>query len=89
MKSINTFFFIIISLFFTVNVQAEKVTVTVNTPGELGKTIDALLVEQITSLTVTGELNASDIKTLRAMGGKLNTLHTIDLKDAVIVSSVS
>ena len=87
MKSINTFFFIIISLFFTVNVQAEKVTVTVNTPGELGKTIDALLVEQITSLTVTGELNASDIKTLRAMGGKLNTLHTIDLKDAVIVSS--
>ena len=87
MKSINTFFFIIISLFFTVNVQAEKVTVTVNTPGELGKTIDALLVEQITSLTVTGELNASDIKTLRAMNGKLSTLHTIDLKDAVIVSS--
>lgn len=63
---------VIISLLLTLNLQAQDappVTINVTTAGTLPTLIDSSKKLEITKLTVTGEINGTDLLYIREMGG--------------------
>ena len=100
MKTSNYFksLFVIISLLLSLDLQAQVVSDTVNvqTAGTLSSLIPAANKYQITNLTVTGDLNGTDIRYIREMAGSdvdwnstLGKLSVLDLSGANIVAGGS
>lgn len=74
------------------HVQAAPVTINVETPGTLTSYISSTKKNQITSLTLTGNLNGTDIRYIREMAGRdyegdvtSGKLSVLDLSGANIV----
>ena len=90
----KTTFLIICFLLFMGSIQAQvAVTLNVATVGTLSTLIDSTKKYQITSLTLTGELNGDDILFIREMAGNdvngkvtSGSLSDLDLSGANIVS---
>ena len=100
MKTSNYFksLFVITSLLLSFDLQAQVVSdaVNVQTAGTLSSLIPATDKYQITSLTVTGDLNGTDIRYIREMAGRdvkgnstLGKLSVLDLSGANIVAGGS
>ncbi|WP_321437228.1 leucine-rich repeat domain-containing protein [uncultured Bacteroides sp.] len=100
MKTSNYFksLFVITSLLLSLGLQAQVVSdaVNVQTAGTLSSLIPATDKYQITSLTVTGDLNGTDIRYIREMAGRdvngsstLGILSVLDLSGANIVAGGS
>ena len=100
MKTSNYFksLFVIISILLSLDLQAQVVSKTVNvqTAGTLNSLIPTTDKYQITSLTVTGFLNGTDIRYIREMAGRdvngritLGKLSVLDLSGANIVAGGS
>ncbi|WP_321437704.1 leucine-rich repeat protein [uncultured Bacteroides sp.] len=90
--------FVIISLLLSLDLQAQVVSDTVNvqTAGTLSSLILATDKYQITNLTVTGDLNGTDIRYIREMAGSdvngnstLGKLSVLDLSGTNIVAGGS
>jgi hypothetical protein len=88
-------FLLLMGLLFAVNVfgQVPPVTLHVETAGTLSTLIAADRKSQITNLTLTGNLNGTDIRFIREMGGSdyrgyttQGQLATLNLAGANIVS---
>ena len=75
-------------LFMTVTGFAQNgvVTVDVETPGTLSERVLDLDVTRIKSLTVTGNLNGSDIAYLNSGTGKMSGVETLDISNIKLVS---
>lgn len=65
--------------------KAEKTSVTVATAGTLSTILESLETNQITSLSIRGELDGADIAVLRLGEGKLATLEELDLQHVTLV----
>lgn len=67
------------------SISATPVTVNVSTPGTLWETLDEMGVaaDTVTSLKVTGSLNAADYQVFRKI---MKQLHTLDLSEMSIMS---
>ena len=89
----------IICLLLSFNLQAQDVppiTINVATAGTLPALIESTKKYQITNLTVTGDLNGTDIRYIREMAGRdvngnstLGELSILDLSGANIVAGGS
>ena len=84
---------VITSLLLGLSLHAEVVTIHVETPGTLSSYIASNKKDQITSLTLTGDLNGTDIRYIREMAGSdvnghptLGKLSVLDIADANIVA---
>lgn len=80
-------------LLLVLGVQAQVVTIHVETPGTLSSCIAGNKKDLITNLTLTGNLNGTDICFIREMAGRdvhgdgtIGTLSTLDLSGANIVA---
>lgn len=63
-----------------------KETVNVETEGQLQVVVSELASDEVSDLTITGRLNAVDIKFLREQSGKLSALERLDLKGVTLVA---
>lgn len=80
--------------FITVGAQETKLTVNVETAGSLSTLLTSEQISNVTTLTVTGKLNSTDIKLIRRMAGldengdyvSGNNLQNIDMSGADIVA---
>ena len=75
-------------LFMTVTGFAQNgvVTVDVETPGTLSERVLDLDVTRIKSLTVTGNLNGSDIAYLNSGTGKMSGVETLDISNIKLIA---
>lgn len=75
-------------LFMTVTgfAQNRVVTVDVETPGTLSERVLDLDVTRIKSLTVTGNLNGSDIAYLNSGTGKMSGVETLDISNIKLIA---
>lgn len=79
MRTIITFF---LTLFIAISGKAMDLTIHVNEAGSLINQIDLSKVEQIESLTISGDLNGTDILVIR----KMRNLKMLDMANASIVN---
>ena len=83
----------LLALNFTLGLASEPVFVEVQSAGSLSSLIEDSQKNQITDLTITGNLNGTDIRFIREMAGRdvegnetEGTLSVLDLSGATIVS---
>lgn len=83
----------LLALNFTLGLASEPVFVEVQNAGSLSSLIEDSQKNQITDLTITGNLNGTDIRFIREMAGRdvegnetEGTLSVLDLSGATIVS---
>ena len=83
----------LLALNFTLGLASEPVFVEVQSAGSLSSLIEDSQKNQITDLTITGNLNGTDIRFIREMAGRdvegnetEGTLSVLDLSGATIIS---